>query len=87
MYKLRVWQLMQGQTGTQAMKTNDPIIEKEISNINQAIVANLITGPCKPPYLCDFVWNVQALDKDGKPIGRNMGTSELYSFKTIFSSP
>jgi hypothetical protein len=81
MYKLRVWQLMQGQTGMQATKTNDPIIEKEISNINQAIVANLITGPCQPPYLCEFVWNVQALDKEGKPIGKNMGTSELYSFK------
>jgi hypothetical protein len=85
MYKLRVWQLMQGQTGMQAMKTNDPIVEKEISNINQAIIANVITGPCKPPYLCNFVWNVQALDKEGKPIGRNNGTSELYSFKTKFS--
>ncbi len=81
MYKLRVWQLMQGQTGTQAMKSNDPIVEKEVSNINQAIISNLITGPCKPPYLCDFVWNVQALDREGKPIGKNMGTSELYFFK------
>ncbi len=87
MYKLRVWQLMQGQTGTQAMKSNEPIIEKEVTNINQAIVTNLIAEPCKPPYLFDFVWNVQALDKEGKPIGRNMGTSELYMFKIKFSSP
>jgi hypothetical protein len=80
MYKLRVWQLMQGQTGIQAMKSNEPIVEKEVSNINQAIVANMITGPCKPPYLCDFVWNVKALDKEGKPIGKNEGMSELFSF-------
>ncbi len=81
MYKLRVWQLMQGQTGTQAMKSNEPIVEKEVANINQAIVTNLISGPCKAPYLCEFVWNVQAFDKDEKPIGRNNGVSELYLFK------
>jgi hypothetical protein len=80
MYKLRVWQLMQGQTGVQAMKANSTIIEKEISGINQAIVSNMITGPCKLPYLCDFVWNVQALDKDGKSIGKNDGMSELSFF-------
>lgn len=87
MYKLRVWQLMQGQTGVQAVKTNVPIVEKEVTNINQAIVTNLIAEPCKPPYLSDFVWNVQALDKEGKPVGRNLGTSELYMFKIKFSSP
>lgn len=80
-YKLRVWQLMQGQTGVQAMKANEPIIEKEVTNITQAVITNLITSPCKLPYLCDFVWSVQAIDKDGKPIGRNSGMSELYSFK------
>jgi hypothetical protein len=81
MYKLRVWQLMQGQTGAQAMKTNEPIVEKEITNINQAIISNLITEPCKAPNLCMYVWNVQAMDKDGKAIGRNNGTSEMYTFK------
>jgi hypothetical protein len=80
MYKLRVWQLMQGQTGVQAMKANNTIVEKEINSINQAIVSNMITGPCKLPYLCDFVWNVQAIDKDGKSIGKNDGMSELFSF-------
>jgi hypothetical protein len=79
-YKLRIWQLMQGQTGTQAMKANEPIIQKEITNINQAIIANVFNNPCKPPYLCDYVWNVQALDKEGKPTGNKDGMSELYSF-------
>jgi hypothetical protein len=79
-YILRVWQLMQGQTGMQAMKANDPIAEKQITNINFVIISNLNTPPCKPPYLCDFVWNVQALDKDEKPIGKSNGTSELFFF-------
>lgn len=82
-YRLRVWQLMQGQNGTQAMKVNSPIISKDVDNITQAIVTNLYTGPCKPPYMCDFIWSVQALNKEGKPMGRNEGTSEPYTFKIL----
>lgn len=80
-YRLRVWQLMQGQNGTQAMRSNQPIVTKDADNITQAVVNNLVTGPCRPPYLCDFIWQVQALNKEGKPIGRNSGNSEPYSFK------
>jgi hypothetical protein len=79
-YRLKVWQLMQGQTGSQAMRSNPPIVEKEVINITQTTIANLYTGPCRPPYLCDYVWNVQALDKDGKTLGSNNGTSELSSW-------
>ncbi len=80
-YKLSIWQLMQGQTGTQAQKANQPIISKSYTNISQSPVNNIITGPCKPPYLCDFVWNIQALNREGKPIGPNNGSSELFAFK------
>jgi hypothetical protein len=79
-YRLRVWQLMQGQTGTQVMKVNQPIITKYVDNITQAVIANLISDPCKPPYLCDFVWNVQALNREGKPVGENSGTSKAFQF-------
>jgi hypothetical protein len=81
LYRLRVWQLMQGQTGLQAIKTNVPIVEKEVKNITQTIVTNLNNTACQLPYLCDYVWVVQALDKEGKPIGKNEGMGELYSFK------
>lgn len=74
-YRLRVWQLMQGQNGPQAVKTNQPIITKDVDNLTQAIVNNLVSGPCKPPYLCEFIWNVQALNREGKPIGLNNGMS------------
>ncbi len=40
-YRLRVWQLMQGQTLTQAIKVNQPIITKDVDNITQAIVTNI----------------------------------------------
>jgi hypothetical protein len=82
-YRLRVWQLMQGQNGTAAMRNNQPIVEKDVQNVTQAVVTNLYTGPCKPPYLCDFIWNVQALNKEGKPIGNNNGTSEPWNFSVM----
>ncbi len=80
-YRLKVWQLMQGQNGTQAMRSNQPIVTKDVDNITQAVVNGILTGPCKPPYLCEFIWQVQAVNKEGKPMGRNEGKSEPYTFK------
>ena len=79
-YRLSVWQLMQGQTGTQAIKVNQPIITKDYDNITQAVINNIVDGPCKPPLMCDFVWNIQALRRDGKSMGGNNGLSETFGF-------
>ena len=85
-YKLRVWQLMQGQTSRQAIATNQPLALLDVDGNGRAdaltdgIIRHIITGPCKPPYMCDFVWNVQALNKEGKPVGGNDGTSEPTTF-------
>jgi len=82
-YRLKVWQLMQGQNGTAAMRSNQPIVTKDVDNITQAVITNIFTGPCKPPYLCDFIWTVQALNRQGNPIGNNNGTSEPWSFSVM----
>lgn len=66
-YRLKVWQLMQGQTGAQAMKSNQPIITKDV-DMPEFTVPALLSGPSKPPLISDFVWSVQALDRSGKPI-------------------
>ena len=79
-YRLRVWQLMQGQNGMQAMKTNTPLISKDVDNLTQATVTGVITGPCKPPYMCDFIWSIQSLSRNGKPFGNNNGNSEAFTF-------
>jgi hypothetical protein len=62
-YRIKVWQLMQGQNSTQAMRANTPLVSKDVDNLTQAVVTNLYTGPCKPPYLCEYAWNVQALNR------------------------
>lgn len=79
-YRLRIWQIMQGQTATQAINANEPIAEKEVKNINQTIVNNLNLSPCTTATTCNFAWAVQALDIDGKPIGRNNGLGEWFIF-------
>lgn len=79
-YRLKVWQLMQGQNGTQAMRSNPPIVTKDVDNITETTVSGIYTGPCKPPYLCDFVWSVQAIAADGTTLGENEGTSAVTQF-------
>jgi len=79
-YRIKVWQLMEGQNGPQALKVNQPIITKDVDNLTQIVVNKLITSPCAPPNTCSFIWNVQALGREGKPIGGNNGTSESFSF-------
>ncbi|MCX6222528.1 MAG: hypothetical protein NTZ69_16275 [Bacteroidia bacterium] len=75
-YRLTIWELEHGQSGTQAMIANQPLFTKDVVNLTQTFVNNLTTVPCLPPYFCDFIWNVQALNHEGKPIGENNGTSK-----------
>jgi hypothetical protein len=74
-YKLKVWQLMQGQTATQAMQSNQPVLEKEVKDQTQATVNSFFTGPCKPPYMCNWVWRVEATDGQGKVFGVSEATT------------
>ena len=79
-YRVSVWQILPGQDSAQAIKSNQPIIEKLTEEQQLGVTANAISGSCKPPYLCDFVWNVQALDRKGKPIGGNHSYIQNGSF-------
>lgn len=72
-YKLRVWQLMQGQNGTQAMRENQLKITRTVTDITEVTVMGVYTGPCKPPYLCDFIWSVQAISANGSVAGEVIG--------------
>lgn len=79
-YNLKVWQLMEGQNSTQAINSNNPIIDTKVENLTQTVVNRYEVAPCKNESCGNFVWNVQALNRDGKPIGGNNGTSELFAF-------
>jgi hypothetical protein len=86
-YHLTVWQLMQGQTDAQAIKVNQPIIIKDVENMTQYVLNSIVNGPCRPPLICGFIWNVQALNKEGKPVGENNGTSVAAVFNFTNEKP
>ena len=75
-YRLKVWQLMQGQNGNQAMRDNQPKVTIEVINLTETNVSGIYTGPCKPPYMCDFIWTVEAISiQNGASTGEVIGTS------------
>lgn len=79
-YKLRVWQLMQGQNGTAAMR-NQPKLVREVVDANEITIAGFYTGPCKPPYLCDFIWTVEAvITQDGAVTSTTTSNPTLFGF-------
>ncbi|MCW3073617.1 MAG: hypothetical protein JWP69_686 [Flaviaesturariibacter sp.] len=77
-YRLKVWQLMEGQSAGQAV-IQQPILGNDVGqDATQFTIRNINFAPCEPPYTCNFIWNVQALNRDGKPIGGTNGTSEAF---------
>lgn len=81
-YRLKVWQRMQGQSGIEAMRSNQPIVTKDVVNITQAAISNIYTGPCRPPYLCDFVWAVEVLNSEGVLLSNNNSANSSFKFET-----
>jgi hypothetical protein len=80
-YRLKIWQLMTGQSSSQAMMANLPLVTKDVNLATQTVITNLISGPCLAPYRCEFVWTVQALAPNGNAIGPNNGTSAPTTFQ------
>lgn len=77
-YRLQIWQIPEKQPVTQVVRTTQPLISKDINNLTQAVVTELTKSEYKTSSV--FAWQVQALNRDGKPIGGNNGMSELFSF-------
>ena len=77
-YRLRVWQLMEGQNGPQVIKSNTPDITKDVNNLTQASV---IVQLRQAPPNQTFVWNVEASsgDRNASVGSNNLGTSEFLS--------
>jgi hypothetical protein len=73
-YRLKVWQLMEGQNVAQAI-IQPPLLGNDVGNLTQANVIVRLQTPLPNQTL---VWNVQALNRDGKPIGSNNGTSDAF---------
>lgn len=76
-YRIKVWQLMEGQNGTQVMQERQPVVTVDVDDLTNTS----IPSPACAQKTCSFVWNVQALNRDRKSIGGNNSTSESFGFR------
>ena len=72
-YKLRIYEVKQGQTATAVVKSAIPLHEKDIINQTQYVLPSLIQ--LNPTKGSSFAWTVQALGVKGNPVGGNNGMS------------
>jgi hypothetical protein len=86
-YRLRVWQLMaeKGNTSAKALKTTEPIFEKDVDNVTQ--LAERIVWPKSCPG-CKYYWSVEAFMKSGnggdlKSLGMSAPTSFSVANKSM----
>jgi hypothetical protein len=78
-YKLKVWQLKNEQTATAAIKSNTPIIDKEIKEITQFVKPNLMGDIEMVNNKAALVWNVQAINEQGAVLGSSEPTNFMVS--------
>jgi hypothetical protein len=79
LYKLRIFEIRQGQTATTAIKSAGPLLEKEVSNQTQYVLPSLSQLPVAKGS--SYGWYVQAVDSKGNPVGANNGMSNIMTFR------
>ena len=83
-YRLKVWQLMQGQSGTTAMRTNTPIVEREVTDQTQLLKANILGDIEKVADRdAQLVWQVMATTTTPQNKVEQLGNSEPTTFNIV----
>lgn len=77
-YSVQVFEVLQGQTPTQAFRSNRPILDEEIVGATQLIWPPSVMRPDTGK----LVWNVQARDENDNSIGGTDGWAEPFTFTT-----
>lgn len=86
-YRLQVFEVLPNQNPVQAMRSNQPVLDREILAATQFIwqpqlafeAADSETGK-----LPKFVWTIQSLDKDHNPVTQTDGSGEGRSEPVLF---
>lgn len=86
-YRLQVFEVLPTQNPVQALRSNQPLLDKEIMGTTQ-----FIWQPQLPffPYdeetkkLPSFIWTIQTLDKDRNPVTQTDGNGEGRSEPILF---
>ncbi|MBK8609441.1 MAG: hypothetical protein IPL84_05725 [Chitinophagaceae bacterium] len=86
-YRLQVFEVLAYQNPVQAVRSNQPVLDKEILAATQFIwQPQLSFAPreSESEKLPTFVWTIQSLDKTGLPITQTDGSGEARSEPIIF---
>jgi hypothetical protein len=88
-YKIKIVEIIGDQSPEQALRSNKPHFEKDSANFvrsNKPIFEkdSLLDLTVSTPFVAGkrYAWSVQVLNRDGKPVGGNNGTSEVFTFRT-----
>lgn len=87
-YRIQVFEVLPTQSPVQALRSNQPLLDKEILSATQYIwQPQLSFAPVDSNAarkLPTFIWTIQSLDKDKKPVTQTDGNGEGRSEPIIF---
>jgi hypothetical protein len=73
-YRLRLWPITEGQNVQQVVDNAPPLLTKDVTDATELTLTNVVS--CKVGSNCRYIWNVQALNSQGQPVGSNNGYSQ-----------
>ena len=87
-YRIQVFEVLPNQSPVQALRSNQPLLDKEILAVTQFIWQPQLTfAPVDSNAtrkLPTFIWTIQSLDKSGNPVTQTDGNGEGRSEPIIF---
>ena len=86
-YRIQVFEVLPTQNPVQALRSNQPVLDKEILAATQFIwqpQMSFLPYDNETTKLPTFIWTIQTLDKDRNPVTRTDGNGEGRSEPIIF---
>ncbi|MEP7255658.1 MAG: hypothetical protein ABI666_07760 [Ferruginibacter sp.] len=87
-YRLQVFEVLPTQSPVQALRSNQPLLDKEIFAATQYIwqpqLSFSTSADNETKKLPTFIWTIQSLDKAGVPVTQTDGNGEARSEPLIF---
>jgi hypothetical protein len=86
-YRLQVFEILPNQSPLQALRSNQPLLDKEITAATQFIwqpQLSFIPQQTETEKIPAYVWTIQSLDKAGLPITQTDGNGEGRSEPAVF---
>ncbi len=83
-YRLQVFEVLPTQSPVQALRSNQPLLDKEILSATQYIWRPQLSLISNDSSKLKFIWTIQTLDKSGNPVTQTDGNGEGRSEPIIF---